>query len=307
MCVGFARGTYKSTEGDGACSICPDNTGDRCCTTGTFPTCKGPCYVSGECRCNTAFFSATLVSPCTACPANSGSTAVLTRDVSKCLCNDAYIGPAGGPCAVVCADNMYWSVSQCLCDPGYIGLAGGPCSACQPGTYQNRPDADICTGCPLGTYSTTAAASNYTTCVACPTNTYSDVLTESVSRVPRARPRCPTATGAAVRPENTPPRARRARPPGPAGLAPPHPAPADPTTACVTPGSTSPTRPTPLHATPVRPARTVRGLTTSAPPAAARVRRARPRSADNSITRLAPQGTRARRARRTRLTDTPGE
>lgn len=94
---------------------------------------------------------------CTACPANSNTTATGAAAVTDCLCKPGYGGASANACTA-CAVGWYkpalgfgsctacptstgtaapaaTALSQCLCDPGYIGPAGGPCQ----GARRARP------------------------------------------------------------------------------------------------------------------------------------------------------------------------
>jgi hypothetical protein len=45
------------------------------------------------------------------------------------------------------------NLSECLCDPGFTGPAGGPCTPCAAGTYKNGSGTQMCSLCPEGTFS----------------------------------------------------------------------------------------------------------------------------------------------------------
>ena len=92
------------------CSSCPDNSGNHCCTEGLFPTCTGVCVLSTNCKCNTGFYSATTLPPCSACPVNSGQNTVLATAVAQCECNVGYTG-SGVQC-VACAVGKYKTSSD---------------------------------------------------------------------------------------------------------------------------------------------------------------------------------------------------
>jgi len=179
-----AVGSFKSQEGDVACTPCSMHS-----TTPTVGAealsqclCVAPRYqkVSSACGCAPGYFYVGASQTCETCPVGlycagtqvGGSLASTTAT----LCPANSVSGAGAV-----------SLAACACKPGYSG-ANTACALCLPGSYKAATGPGPCDPCPSNSTSgagSTAATqclcnvgftSNNTQCVRCAPNTYKDTL-----------------------------------------------------------------------------------------------------------------------------------
>ncbi|KAJ1481214.1 hypothetical protein T484DRAFT_1899763 [Baffinella frigidus] len=149
------------TGADGvACSACPAGTWKAAAGSGGCTACGADRYSAGVAR--------TGVDECSECAAHA-SAPPSSDNKTVCVCDDAYFGPLGGPCAL-CLQNQWCQggatfncpqsstspagssdLLHCKCFPGFIGAPGGPCQTCALDQYCPGGDEEI--SCPALTFS----------------------------------------------------------------------------------------------------------------------------------------------------------
>jgi hypothetical protein len=184
-CAQCPANTFKSSEGNSACTLCAANasapTGSAAmtaclCLPGFTGVNGGPCApcARGE------YKSVNGSSACVKCANNTMSPGASSK-MTDCLCIGGYVGLPGGPCSmcpkatythngtcVSCpansdSDAASTSISACKCKPGYSGPSGGPCSPCGAGFYRSNADPQ-CVKCPDNTNTKSAVAQSVAEC-----------------------------------------------------------------------------------------------------------------------------------------------
>ena len=142
QCLPCPVGTYKSSEGDGACVACPSNTTTAAAASTSIQACL-------QCRTGAVTECTTFDCAC--------------RQCTNCTLNQFLVSECNATHDAVC--------SNCTaCHPGsYISTPcgyGGPptCSCCSPGSYSVFGTASVCLFCPTGTYASATCATSCTTC-----------------------------------------------------------------------------------------------------------------------------------------------
>ena len=117
VCVSCVAGKYKHSSGSMGCTDCE---------TGKYAV-------------------AAVSNVCEACPSNTVS-AIGSDEITDCICNVGYDGPAGGTCTLQ------------KCGAGSTGPDVGPCVPCVAGKYKGDIGSAECTNCVAGQYSIAVAA-----------------------------------------------------------------------------------------------------------------------------------------------------
>jgi hypothetical protein len=172
-------GTFKSSDGNQACSLCP--TGSTTLTQGsiTLTQCVAPPGFEGgdgstASPCALGYYKDIYgSSACQKCRDQSTTLSVGSTSVDDCLCVSGFGGISTGQPCVACAIDTYKSttaniycsscpaytgtnyatgettINSCVCVPGSYGIAGQACQACGNSKYSSAIGASSCQTCPL--------------------------------------------------------------------------------------------------------------------------------------------------------------
>jgi hypothetical protein len=188
-----AAGSYSSSPGATACSICPPNTFSTTAAANSLALClrcppntntTGPTAEhrdqQTDCVANIGYFGVPG-SPAAPCPAGSFSTAFGSTACTTCGPNTysaAFAASSSSTCQPCPANTVTAGfapadrdrLTDCVADLGHSGLAGSAASPCPAGSFSATTNASICTVCGNGLYSVAIAATSPSTCVPCPAN-----------------------------------------------------------------------------------------------------------------------------------------
>jgi len=202
-CVPCVSGTYKSGEGGGACTLCPNNTFSGAIGANASSTCVActgnSTAVAGsdqstDCHCLAGFLTLSMGevnATCQVCSAGSYNAILGATTCSKCDAGfrSSSPGAVAREQCVGCAANL-WSPAgaaqcescpgnttaaelsdervDCKCLAGYYptlaGQDGATCHACPAGTFKRWTGSAACTICPENSFSTVVAATSNATC-----------------------------------------------------------------------------------------------------------------------------------------------
>ena len=205
-CVGCRPGSYKTLEGDHACTPCPPN---------AFSLLANQTFIS-SCICQHGYTWNATALLCDACPPGTFNnqagesrcficvsvTSNSTATQSSTACTGISVAPAGyqvtasGANLEPCPANQYnngsakactacpWpqtftagtgltGVAQCACRPGYervggVGGVGGVCTACALGMYKAEAGDGPCATCAAFSSTLQPASANASACVCWP-------------------------------------------------------------------------------------------------------------------------------------------
>ena len=115
---------------------------------------------------------------CTICPLYSGHSLSAQIDITSCVCNKGYTGPAGMQCSGCTTGTYKNNIGSTACTPCIAGtytntLAAESCINCPTGKYINIISATVCNDCSAGRFSTTIMATTASTCLDCLAGKYS--------------------------------------------------------------------------------------------------------------------------------------
>lgn len=202
VCIGCYAGTYKTSAGTAACTICGNATysgtanatvSSVCTACPNFALSYAGSQVLSDCKCDFGYYTKNISTPimscqqclpgtynselgvvaCSKCTAGQYSANYGSASRENCsTCQAGYWSAEGKAQCEVCAPNAYslresGAQTDCKCNAGYTGGDGGPCNFCQAGTYKVQNGSAACTLCGVNKYSTSTGAIAETTCLPC--------------------------------------------------------------------------------------------------------------------------------------------